>query len=556
MQSDVEIAQAAQLLPITEVAAQVGISEDELEPYGRYKAKLTPPLWDRIKDQPDGRLVLVTAITPTPMGEGKTTTTVGLGQALARLGKRAMIALREPSLGPVFGVKGGAAGGGWSQVVPMEDINLHFTGDIHAVTSAHNLLAVLLDNHLHHGNDLGIDPRHVVWQRVMDLNDRALRQTVIGLGGKQNGVPREDGFMITAASEIMAILCLASDLADLKERLARVIVAYTRSGSRVTAGDLKAQGAMALLLKEALKPNLVQTLENTPALVHGGPFANIAHGANSLIATRYGLKLADYLVTEVGFGADLGAEKFVNIAARVGGLRPDVAVLVATVRALKLHGGKRKNELKIPDPAAVERGFANLEKHLENLDRYGLPVVVAVNRFPDDTQEEVDCLVELCRAAGAEVAVSETWARGGAGGEELARKVVRATVERPTRYEPLYPLDLPLKDKIERVCREVYGAADVQYSKEAERSIRVYTNQGLDRLPVCMAKTQYSFSDDPALVGRPSGFTITVKEATVSAGAGFVVVRTGDILTMPGLPAHPAAENMDIDISGQVRGLF
>ncbi len=556
MQSDVEIAQAAQLLPITEVAAQVGISDDELEPYGRHKAKLTPLLWDRIKDHPDGRLVLVTAITPTPTGEGKTTTTVGLGQALARLGKRAMIALREPSLGPVFGVKGGAAGGGRSQVVPMEDINLHFTGDIHAVTSAHNLLAVMLDNHLHHGNDLGIDPRHVVWPRVIDLNDRALRRTVIGLGGKQNGVPREDGFMITAASEIMAILCLAGDLADLKERLARVIVAYTRSGSRVTAGDLKAQGAMALLLKEALKPNLVQTLENTPALVHGGPFANIAHGANSLIATRYGLKLADYLVTEVGFGADLGAEKFVNITARVGGLRPDVAVLVATVRALKLHGGKRKNELKIPDPAAVQRGFANLEKHLENLDRYGLPAVVAVNRFPPDTQEEIDCLVELCRDVGAEVAVSETWARGGAGGEELARKVIRATVERPTRYEPLYSLDLPLKDKIERICREVYGAADVQYSKEAERSIRMYTGQGLDRLPVCMAKTQYSFSDDPALVGRPSGFAITVKEVTASAGAGFVVVRTGDILTMPGLPSHPAAENMDIDISGQVRGLF
>ena len=541
--------------PITEVARTLGLSEDDLELYGRYKAKISPEVWDRVKDRPDGKLILVTAITPTAAGEGKTTTTVGLGQALNRLGKKAIIALREPSLGPSFGMKGGAAGGGYAQVVPMEDINLHFTGDIHAVTAAHNLLAAMLDNHIHHGNALGIDPRQVVFKRVMDLNDRALRETVVGLGGKANGFPRQDGFMITVASEVMAILCLATGLSDLKERLSRIIVAYTYDGRPVTAADLKAQGAMTLLLKDAIKPNLVQTLENTPAFIHGGPFANIAHGCNSLQATRLGLKLGDYLVTEAGFGADLGAEKFMDIKCRFGGLKPDAAVIVATVRALKLHGGVPKENLKEPNPGALDQGFTNLEKHIENIGKFGLPAVVAINRFPTDSEEELDFLAGKCRRAGAQFALSEVWAYGGEGGLELARKVIKAA-GRGSDARLLYDVQLPIKAKIEIIAREMYGAGGVEYTKEAERAIKGYAQQGLDRMPICMAKTQYSLSDNPALLGRPRGFTITVREVKASAGAGFLVAITGDVMTMPGLPKVPSAEAIDIDESGRIVGLF
>lgn len=555
MQSDIEIAQAAKLKPIEEVAAAAGLYPEELELYGRFKAKISPAAWERVKDLPDGKLILVTAINPTPAGEGKTTTTVGLGQALARLGKRAAIALREPSLGPVFGVKGGAAGGGYSQVVPMEDINLHFTGDIHAVTTAHNLLSALIDNHLQQGNALGLDPRRITWKRVLDMNDRALRHIVIGLGGKAQGVPREDGFDISVASEVMAILCLAGSLTELKERLARIVVGYTGEGRPVTAGDLKAQGAMALLLKDALKPNLVQTLEHVPAFIHGGPFANIAHGCSSIQATRLGLKLCEYFVTEAGFGADLGAEKFFDIKCRVAGLKPSAAVIVATVRALKLHGGVPRSELVKENLAALETGFANLEKQVKNVRLFGVPPVVAINRFPTDTDRELSLLAELCGRLNVPFALSEVWAKGGAGGLELAEKVLAACRE-PASFSFLYDQAASPKEKIETIARKVYGAARVEYTPEAERDLKAIHDQGLDHLLVCMAKTQYSLSDNPALLGCPQGFTLTVREVRLSAGAGFIVPVTGQIMTMPGLPQRPAALDMDIDAEGRITGLF
>ncbi|NPV26939.1 MAG: formate--tetrahydrofolate ligase [Firmicutes bacterium] len=555
MKSDIEIAQAAQLKPIIEIAETLGLSEDDLELYGRYKAKISLKVLDQLKDRPNGKLILTTAINPTPAGEGKTTTTVGLGQALSRLGKKAAIALREPSLGPSFGIKGGAAGGGYSQVVPMEDINLHFTGDIHAVTAAHNLLAALLDNSLHHGNPLNIDPRQVVWRRVMDLNERALRNVIIGLGGRLDGVPRESGFDISVASEIMACLCLASNLMDLKERFKRIVVAYTYDGRPVTAGDLQAQGSMAVLMKDAIKPNLVQTLENTPAFVHGGPFANIAHGCNSVVATQMGLKLSDYLVTEAGFGADLGAEKFLNLKCRFAGLRPNAVVLVASVRALKHHGGVAPGQLSEINLAALEKGAANLEKHLENLNKFGLPVVVAINRFPTDSADELRLVKEKCEALGAEVALSEVWAKGGEGGLELAEKVV-AACDKPNNFKFLYDTQRPIKEKIEIISREIYGAEQVIYTKEADNAIDRFTEMGYGDLPVCMAKTQYSLSDDQALRGRPTGFAITVREVRLSAGAGFIVPITGAVMTMPGLPKRPAAVDIDIDRDGRITGLF
>lgn len=555
MKSDVEIAQAANMLPITAVAAELGLTEDELELYGKYKAKVSLAAWERLKDRPDGKIVLVSAITPTPAGEGKTTTTVGLGDALRRLGKKVVIALREPSLGPCFGVKGGAAGGGYAQVVPMEDINLHFTGDIHAVSTAHNLLAAVLDNHLHHGNELNIDPRRITWRRVMDLNERALRNIVLGLGGKANGVPREGGFDISVASEMMAILCLASDLEDMKARISRIIVAYTYDGKPVTAADLKVAGALTLLFKDAIKPNLVQTLENTPAFVHGGPFANIAHGCNSVMASKFALKMADILVTEAGFGADLGAEKFIDIKCRFSGLRPSVVVLVATVRALKLHGGVAKADLAQPNMAALEKGLANLTKHIENVGKFGLPAVVAINAFPTDTPEELKFVEEKCLALGAEVALSEVWAKGGAGGEALAKKVL-AAIDKPKNFRFLYDEKLPIKEKIATIAREIYGADGVSYTPAADKTIAELTALGFDKTPVCMAKTQYSLSDDATRIGRPTGFTVTVREVRVSAGAGFLVAITGEIMTMPGLPKKPAAEAMDIDNSGRIVGLF
>ncbi len=556
MKSDIQIAQEAVMRPICEIARGLGIAEQELELYGNYKAKLSLSLWKKLKDKPDGKLILVTAITPTPAGEGKTTTTVGLGQALNRLGKKTAIALREPSLGPSFGIKGGAAGGGYSQVVPMEDINLHFTGDIHAVTAAHNLLAALLDNHLHQGNDLNIDPRQVVLRRVMDLNERALRNVVIGLGGKADGIPRESGFDITVASEVMACLCLAEDLMDLKERLARIVVAYKYDGQPVTARDLKAQGAMALLLKDAIKPNLVQTIENTPAFVHGGPFANIAHGANSIMASKMALKLADILVTEAGFGADLGAEKFYNLVCQYGGFKPDATVLVATVRALKMHGGVAKTQLQRPDVQALNRGLANLEKHIENIQKFGVPVVVALNFFPTDTPEEIKLVLDRCRELGVEAALSRVFAEGGKGGEELAHKVLKVLTNQESRYKPLYDWKRPIKEKIGIISEKIYGADGVAYSKEAEQAILKYEAQGFGELPVCMAKTQYSLSDDAAKLGRPSGFTVTVKEVRLSAGAGFIVALAGNIMTMPGLPKKPAANEIDIDEDGVITGLF
>lgn len=540
--------------PLVEVARELGLTDEDLELYGKYKGKVSTDLWERIKDRPDGKLILVTAITPTPAGEGKTTTTVGLGQALAKLGKKSMIALREPSLGPSFGVKGGAAGGGYAQVVPMEDINLHFTGDLHAITTAHNLLAAMLDNHIYQGNELGIDVTNVVWKRAMDLNERALRKIIVGLQGQ--GVPREDGFIITVASEIMAILCLASDLKDLKERLGKIIVAYDAKKKPITAKDLKADGAMTLLLKDAIKPNLVQTLENTPAFVHGGPFANIAHGCNTLMATKYGLKLVDYLVTEAGFGADLGAEKFFDIKCRFGQLRPAAAVIVATVRALKMHGGLPKDSLVHENLEALEKGFTNLEKHIENVGKFGVPAVVAINRFPTDTEAELKLLAELCEKAGAEFALSEVWAKGGEGGIELAKEVLKTIENKPSKFRPIYDANLPIKEKIEIIAREIYGADGVDYTKEAERMIRRFTRLGLDKTPVCMAKTQYSFSDDPSLLGRPEGFRITVREITASAGAGFLVAITGEVMTMPGLPKQPAAEVIDIQEDGTIIGLF
>lgn len=555
MKSDIEIAQEAKMQPIIEVARSLGLSEDDIDLYGKYKAKVSLDVWHRLEDEPSGKLVLVTAITPTPAGEGKTTTTVGLGQALNRVGKKAIIALREPSLGPSFGIKGGAAGGGYSQVIPMEDINLHFTGDIHAVTTAHNLLAAMLDNHLHQGNRLNIDPRQVVLRRAMDLNERALRNIVLGLGGRINGVPRESGFDITVASEVMAALCLATDLMDLKERFKRIVVAYTYDGRPVTADDLKAAGSMALLMKDAIKPNLVQTLENTPAFVHGGPFANIAHGANSIMATRIGMKLADYMITEAGFGADLGAEKFFNIVCRYGQMKPSAVVLVATIRALKNHGGVPKDRLGEKNMEALEKGVENLEKQLENIQKFGLPVVVALNEFPTDTSEEVDFVIDKCSAMGADVALSQVWAKGGAGGEELAKKVIAAT-EKPSSFKFLYELDKPLKDKIETVCKEIYGADGVSYTPEASRLLQKFEDLGYGNLPVCMAKTQYSLSDDPDKKGRPRNFNVTIREVRLSAGAGFVVALTGTIMTMPGLGKTPAAEKIDIKPNGEIVGLF
>lgn len=555
MLSDIEIAQKAELKPIQEIAEKVGIRPEELEQYGPYKAKVSLALTKRVKEQPEGKLILVTAISPTPAGEGKTTTTVGLGQALAKLGKKVMICLREPSLGPCMGVKGGAAGGGYSQVVPMEDINLHFTGDIHAVTAAHNLLPAMLDNHIQQGNALNIDIRRIVWGRVLDMNDRVLRQIVVGLGGKANGVPREDSFQISVASEVMAILCLAKDISDLKARLARIVVAYSRDGKPVTAGDIHAQGAMAALLKDALKPNLVQTLEHVPAFIHGGPFANIAHGCNTMLATKTALHLADYVVTEAGFGADLGAEKFLDIKCRFGDLHPAAAVLVATIRALKMHGGRPKNELTESDPEAVRRGLPNMLRHLANLKKYGLPVVVALNMFPSDTAEEKEVVEEACREAGVAVAESRVFTDGGEGGIELAQDVL-AAIDQGSNYKPLYEDSLSLKEKIEKIAREIYGAGDVQYDPTAEKELQQLEDMGFGHMPVCMAKTQMSFTDDPTKMGAPTGFTLHVREARVSAGAGFVVVLNGKIMTMPGLPKHPAAENIDVDDDGHITGLF
>lgn len=556
MKSDIQIAQEAVMAPIIDIAKRLGIDEEDIELYGKYKAKLSLSLWSKLKNRPDGKLVLVTAITPTPAGEGKTTTTVGLGQALNRLGKKAVIALREPSLGPSFGVKGGAAGGGYAQVVPMEDINLHFTGDIHAITAAHNLLAAMLDNHLHQGNELNIDPRQVVLRRVMDLNERALRKVVIGLGGKADGVPRESGFDITVASEVMACLCLAEDLMDLKKRLARVVVAYTYEGLPVTAKDLKAEGAMTLLLKDAIKPNLVQTLENTPALVHGGPFANIAHGANSIMASKMALKLGDILVTEAGFGADLGAEKFYDLVCPYAGFKPDATVLVATIRALKMHGGLPKTALAKSDMAALERGLANLDKHIENIGKFGVPVLVALNYFPTDTPEEIDLIVHYCDSKGIKIALSKVFSEGGKGGEQLAVSLLELMNENESKYHPLYEWKQPLLTKIEIISREIYGAAGVAFSKEAEQALKKYEELGYGELPICIAKTQYSFSDDPQRLGKPAGFMLNIKEARLSAGAGFVVALAGTIMTMPGLPKKPAAIEIDIDENGKITGLF
>lgn len=556
MKSDIEIAQEAVMQPIKEVAAAYGIAEDDLELYGKYKAKLTDDLWEQIKDRPDGKLVLVTAINPTPAGEGKTTITVGLGEALGRMGKNAMIALREPSLGPCFGIKGGAAGGGYAQVVPMEDLNLHFTGDFHAITSANNLLAALLDNHIQQGNALGIDPRQVLWKRCEDMNDRALRNIVIGLGAKADGMVREDHFVITVASEIMAILCLADNMEDLKARLGRIIVAYNFAGEPVTADDLHATGAMAALLKDALKPNMIQTLEHTGVLVHGGPFANIAHGCNSVRATKTALKLSDIVVTEAGFGADLGAEKFLDIKCRKAGLKPDAVVLVATVRALKYNGGVPKDQLSEENLEALKRGIVNLEKHIENIQKFGVPVVVTLNSFITDTEEEYAYIKRFCQERGCEFALAEVWAKGGEGGIQLAQKVLDTLENKPSEYHTLYPDDMSLKDKIKTIATEIYGADGVSYAPAASKALKRIEEMGFGNLPVCMAKTQYSLSDDQTKLGRPSGFTINVRDAYVSAGAGFVVVLTGSIMTMPGLPKKPAAENIDVDKNGKITGLF
>lgn len=556
MLSDIEIAQQAKMQKITDVAAKLGISEDDIELYGKYKAKLSYDLIRRVKDKKDGKLILVTAITPTPAGEGKSTTTVGLAQGLAKLGKKVIVALREPSLGPCMGIKGGAAGGGYSQVVPMEDINLHFTGDFHAITSAHMLLAAMLDNHIQQGNALNIDPRRIAWKRVVDMNDRELRNIVVGLGGKAHGVPRQDGFDITVASEVMAILCLASSLHDLKERLAKIIVAYDYNGNPVTAGQIKAQGAMAALLKDAVKPNLVQTLENVPAIIHGGPFANIAHGCNSVMATQTGLKLADYTITEAGFGADLGAEKFFDIKCRYAGLKPDAAVIVATVRALKMHGGVPKTELKTPNVEAVKKGLVNLENHIENVKKFGVPCVVAINIFAQDTAEELEAVREHCAKHGVNVALSDVFAKGGEGGIDLAKEVIALADSGESKFAPIYPLDMSLKGKIETIAKEIYGADGVNYTKEADKALKEFEELGYGNLPICMAKTQYSFSDDPALLGRPSGFKITIRNCRIAAGAGFIVVLTGDVMTMPGLPKVPAAEKIDVTDDGVISGLF
>ena len=555
MLSDIEIAQQATLLPIKEVASQIGISEDELEFYGKYKAKLSDELSARVSQNPDGKLILVTAINPTPAGEGKTTTTAGLGQAMAKIGKKAIIALREPSLGPVFGIKVGAAGGGYAQVLPMEDINLHFTGDMHAITAANNLCCAMLDNHLQQGNTLGIDPRRILIKRCLDMNDRALRNVIVGLGGKVNGIPREDHFIITVASEVMAILCLASDIDDLKRRLGRILVAYTYQGEPVYARDLKADGAMTALLKDAIKPNLVQTLEGTPAIMHGGPFANIAHGCNSVRATKLALKLADYCITEAGFGSDLGAEKFLDIKCRYAGLSPSAIVLVATCRALKYNGGVPKAEVSEENLEALRKGIANLGVHIANMRKYNVPVVVAINRFGTDSDAELSFIEEYCRENGADFALSEVFGKGGDGGVELAKKVVEAC-EKPSDFRPIYADDLTVKEKIDSIAKMIYGAAYVNYTTQAEKAIAEVQKLGADKLPVCIAKTQYSLSDDPTLLGAPKDFAITVRNVSLSNGAGFVVVYTGDIMTMPGLPKVPAAHSIDVNEEGKITGLF
>ena len=556
MKTDIQIAQEATMLPIWEVAGKLGITRDDLELYGNYKAKLSDAYLDSIKDRPDGKLVLVTAINPTPAGEGKTTTTVGLGEALGKLGKKAVIALREPSLGPCFGIKGGAAGGGYAQVVPMEDLNLHFTGDFHAITSANNLLAAMLDNHIMQGNSLGIDPKQIVWKRCLDMNDRALRNIVIGLGKKSDGVVREDHFIITVASEIMAILCLSENIEDLKKRLARIIVAYRYDKTPVTAEDLHAVGSMAALLKDAIRPNLIQTVENTPALVHGGPFANIAHGCNSVRATKAALKLADIVVTEAGFGADLGAEKFLDIKCRMAGLKPDAVVLVATVRALKYNGGVPKTELAKENLEALKKGIVNLEKHIENLQQYDVPVVVTLNRFTEDTDAELSYVENFCRERGCDFALSEVWAKGGEGGIELANHLLDTLATKKSNFHTLYPDEMPLREKIETVAKKIYGADGVTFDPAALATLERLTELGFGSMPVCMAKTQYSLSDDPTKLGRPSGFNVTVREVYVSAGAGFVVAITGTIMTMPGLPKSPAAERIDVNDEGRIDGLF
>ena len=556
MKTDIQIAQEAKMLPIKEVAATLDIHEDDLELYGKYKAKISDELISRVKDNPDGKLILVTAINPTPAGEGKTTTSVGLGQAFGKLGKKAVIALREPSLGPCFGIKGGAAGGGYAQVVPMEDLNLHFTGDFHAITSANNLLAAMLDNHIQQGNALSIDPRQIVWKRCLDMNDRVLRNIVVGLGNKMDGMVREDHFVITVASEIMAILCLADDMEDLKKRLGRIIVAYSFDGTPVTADDLQATGAMAALLKDALKPNLIQTLEHTPAIVHGGPFANIAHGCNSIRATKTALKLADYVITEAGFGADLGAEKFFDIKCRMGGLKPDAVVLVATIRALKYNGGVAKDELSKENLEALKKGIVNLEKHIENLQKYQVPIVVTLNSFVTDTDAETKFVEDFCKERGCEFALSKVWEHGGEGGVDLANKVLETLETKESHFKVLYEDSLSLKEKIETVAKEIYGAGEVTYSPAAEKELKRISDLGFGNYPVCMAKTQYSLSDDPNKLGRPENFSINVREVYVSAGAGFVVAINGAIMTMPGLPKQPAANNIDVSNEGVITGLF
>ncbi|MEG1426691.1 MAG: formate--tetrahydrofolate ligase [Oscillospiraceae bacterium] len=558
MLTDIEIAQQTKLLPISHIAADLGISETELEPYGRYKAKLNENLFDRLQNKPDGKLILVTAINPTPAGEGKTTTTAGLGQAMAKIGKKAIIALREPSLGPVFGIKGGAAGGGYAQVLPMEDINLHFTGDMHAITSANNLCCALLDNHLQQGNLLGIDPRRILLKRCLDMNDRALRNVIVGLGGKINGVPREDGFIITVASEVMAILCLAQNMADLKKRLGDILIAYTDDGKPVYARDIKAEGAMTALLKDAINPNLVQTVEGTPAIMHGGPFANIAHGCNSVRATRLALKLADYCITEAGFGSDLGAEKFLDIKCRLAGLTPACVVVVATVRALKYNGGVKKPDLAVENVAALERGIVNLRAHVENMRKYGVPVVVAINRFHTDTEGELEVIDACCKSLAVDYALSEVFGKGGEGGIDLAKTICQV-IDRDSGasgFQPIYPIEATIEEKIRRIATEIYGAQDVQFTKQAQKSLAEIKALSGDMLPVCIAKTQYSLSDDPSLLGRPSGFSITIRDLKLSNGAGFVVAYAGDVMTMPGLPKVPAAEKIDVDDHAVIHGLF
>lgn len=556
VKSDIEIAQAAEMKRIHEIAADLGIKEEEYDPYGHYKAKISLDVMKRLEDKPSGKVVLVTAINPTPAGEGKSTVTVGLGQALNRINKKTIIALREPSLGPSMGIKGGAAGGGYSQVVPMEDINLHFTGDLHAITTANNALAALIDNHIHQGNELNIDPRRLSWKRVVDLNDRALRNVVVGLGGPIQGVPREDGFNITVASEIMAIFCLSNDLKDLKERISKIVIGFNYSKEPVTVKDLGVEGALTLLLKDAIKPNLVQTLENTPALIHGGPFANIAHGCNSIIATKMASKLGDYVVTEAGFGADLGAEKFLDIKARYGNIRPDAVVVVATIRALKMHGGVPKDQLKEENVEALKAGMKNLEKHVETIKAFGLPPVVAINRFIADTEAEIAAVQEWCDANGVEVALTEVWEKGGEGGVELAEKVVKMIEQGENNFAPLYELDTTIEEKINKIVTQVYGGAGVEFTSKAKKQIAQFEKAGWGNLPICMAKTQYSLTDDPTMLGRPSGFKITVRELRPSVGAGFIVALTGDVMTMPGLPKKPAALNMDVTEDGKAVGLF